>query len=315
MLSCTKRILTCPFQRRLWGTSSFHKMHFSNLRDDRHGHTDIIQDILADSVAPTGFVGTDSYDHNIQLKKIKLLLKHVGIKADASEFSTAFVHETAVQLGIAKESYQQLEFLGDSVLNFVVTKWLREEYSHLTLKKMDFFKQRLVRNDALAEAAVRLEFDKIVLFLNNEYSSMIEPRMHKKILADCFEAFIGALFENQGMIATERFIIQQYILPMRGEMGQQQWESASVILNPKCILINWCFPKFKAMPLFIGKQTGRGHNPIHTCRVLINDLNKFVATGKGASKKEAEQNAAKQAILILRESHADLDREKVFKSG
>ena len=113
----------------------------------------------------------------------------------------------------------------------------------------------------------------------------------EKIISDCLEALIGALFLDSGLEVTEKFIYSNWENYLK--------KSDYTFIDPKTKLQEYSLKMFKKLPEYITKnQTGSHHNPVFKVEVKIHNSKHFL--GEGNSKKKAQQNAAKKLINFLK---------------
>jgi ribonuclease-3 len=231
-------------------------------------------------------------------KKLRALLKRAGVKGvEAEALDAAFTHESAVPEGLGQASNERLEFLGDAVLGFVVARWLFSQYPLAAEGELALRKSSLVSDTALADAAERLEFDKVLL-LGAGLAKQPAAR-HRSVLANAFEAFVAALQQCAGIRAAERFIIKEHL---------ERTRETPIPVDAKTMLQEWTQKRSGMTPVYIESAEGPAHDRIFHSRVVVSG--ESVAEGRGSSKKIAQRNAAQAAILLLREEYADLDPEK-----
>lgn len=181
-----------------------------------------------------------------------------------------------------------LEFLGDSVLQLCITKLLIELFPDNSEGDLSLLRHRIVNNHTLCMASKYLKLDDCILLGKGEEHS--GGREKERILANTFEAFLGAVFESSGLHQTMvliRALFTNYIC------------TKAMITPDKQILHEWCQKNYGTTPLYkdIGER-GPEHAKIYIQEVWIE--NKAIATGSGGSKKEASNIAAINAVQILR---------------
>lgn len=186
-----------------------------------------------------------------------------------------------------KENYERLEFLGDAVIDHVVSEWLFDKYPHadegeLTLKRAAFVKKAF-----LARMGKNLNLLKYSIV-----STSLDTRNKKvarNLLGNIYESLVGAIFLDGGMDPAEKFL-HKFLL---------KYEDQAVINdNFKGRLIEFCQERGDKPPRFkVKKVTGPDHNKTFSIEVNMNGNLTF--EGKGKSKKEGEQNASKMALKIL----------------
>jgi ribonuclease-3 len=203
-------------------------------------------------------------------------------------FESAFIHrsylnETKLQI----ESNERLEFLGDSILSFVVSKHLFKVYPQFNEGILTNLRSLVVNTKSLASASKELNFGKYLKLSRGEEDS--NGRKNESILANTLEAFIGALFLDQGIEATTDFL-GEIIIPQIDEYVQKK-----VFKDPKSLLQEYVQSKKQNSPLYkVLNEAGPAHAKTFTIGVFVED-EKF-GEGIGHSKQEAEEIAARQAL-------------------
>tara|TARA_Y100001970_G_scaffold278022_1_gene383108 strand:- start:1593 stop:2252 length:660 start_codon:yes stop_codon:yes gene_type:complete len=180
-------------------------------------------------------------------------------------------------------NFEKLEFLGDRILGFVISKKLIELYPKEKEGILDKKLASLVNKNKCLEIAKDIGLEKFILVGNNNPKTKLE----NKILADSIEALIGAIYYDRGFEASEKFILNKwkYFIKM----------SKEIIIDSKTKLQEYSLKKFKSLPIYkLISISGPKHKPIFTISVNIKNTKLFV--GSGDSKKQAEQNAAKKLL-------------------
>ena len=213
----------------------------------------------------------------------------VGTKVkDISLYLRAFTHKSALKKYTLTESFETLEFMGDSVLGFVITKMLFDEYEEHQEGFLTKARTKLVRGNTLAGIALKLGLDKWILMddkgMRNGWNT------NEKILEDAFEALIGAIYLDLGLIHAKKFILSIYSNPEMVDMNK-----LTVDDNYKDRLMRYCQQIKIDLPLY--EVNAHSNNGVFFVSVSID--NKVVANGCAKTKKQAEQNAAQAAIGIL----------------
>ena len=206
-------------------------------------------------------------------------------------FEQAFVHRS--YLNETKErlsSNERLEFLGDSIVSFVVSKYLYAEYANFDEGSLTNLRSLLVNTKAQAQVARELNFGKLLKLSKGEEES--KGRENTSLLADCFEAFIGALFLDQGIEKVSDFMTQ-VLLPKA-----QTYSSKKALKDTKSLLQEIIQAKKQISPLYkVVKEEGPAHKKTFTVGVFVDDV--LFGKGRGKSKQEAEKDAAEQALSVL----------------
>ena len=203
---------------------------------------------------------------NIKTKNEKLYLK-------------AFTHTSYSNEHENTESYERLEFLGDAVLELIISDYL---FNEDTLEEGIMTKMRAsyVCEEACATYSRELKFNKYILLGSGEIEA------NETILADVFESFVGATYLDQGFKFTKDMvlrIITKYINKGVDFLHDYKSELQELVQTVK-----------KSVIYEIIDESGPAHDRTFTCQVKVDNL--IMGTGKGSSKKQAEQEAAKVAL-------------------
>lgn len=192
-------------------------------------------------------------------------------------------------------SNERLEFLGDAVLGFVVAEHLFHHFPSETEGFLTRLRAKLVNGKALANYARSVELGVLILMSENMVQS--DGRQNQSILADAFEAIIGALYLDRGLESARKFI-------HRTMLDQVDLvELAEVEDNYKSLLLEYVQRQGWSQPLYrvIGEE-GPSHERRFTVEVMLRE--EAYGTGEAGSKKRAEQRAARQALHRLRSEEA-----------
>lgn len=203
-------------------------------------------------------------------------------------FKQAFTHRSFLNETKEKiESNERLEFLGDSILSFVVSQYLYRTYPDFNEGMLTNLRSLLVNTKSLAEAAKELQFGNYLRLSKGEEES--KGRENQSLLADSFEAFIGALFIDQGIDAASDFI-HQHLIPKAADIVQKK-----TLKDPKSLLQEYVQARKQNSPFYkVIHEEGPAHAKIFTVGVYVD--NALLGTGQGRSKQEAEEHAAQEAI-------------------
>lgn len=181
-------------------------------------------------------------------------------------------------------SYERLEYLGDAVLELIMSEYLfkNTEYEE---GKMTKLRSHYVCETALYEYSLRLKLNEYILLGHGEEQS--GGRNRKAIVADVFEAFIGAMFLDQGLEFVKKFIYEN-IIPLIEN------KEVDFFSDYKSILQELVQTDRRSLEYEIVNEEGPAHNKSFTVEVKIDDI--VYGKGTAHSKKEAEQEAAKDAL-------------------
>ena len=175
---------------------------------------------------------------------------------------------------------EKIEFLGDRVLGLIIAKKLLELYPEEREGVLDKKFASLVNKKKCLEIARKIELEKYILVLNPKNKKI---EIEDKIVADCLEAVIGAIYLDKGLNFTEKFILNLW----------SEHITASVVtqIDAKTKLQEYSLKIFKVLPIYkLISNTGPRHKPLFKVAVKLNNTKFF--TAEGSSKKDAEQNAA-----------------------
>lgn len=191
------------------------------------------------------------------------------------------------------ETNEKLEFLGDSVLNLTVTEYIYHKYPVLSEGDLAKLRANVVNANFLSEVAMNLNIGECLLM--GKGAEQTGGRTRVSILGDALEAIIGAIYLDQGMDAAKAFILKNFkeLIDERASMGEYG--------DPKTRLQELVMAKYGNIPKY---RTVEEYGPVHdrsfVVKVQIND--EIWGRGTGKSKKKAEQEAAKEALVKFEKS-------------
>jgi ribonuclease-3 len=214
----------------------------------------------------------------------------IGTKINNIEYyQTAFTHKSALKKYKINESFETLEFMGDSVLGFVITKFLFDRYKDRQEGFLTKARTKLVRGETLANIARKLNLDKWVLMddkgMRNGWNK------NTKVLEDVFEALLGAIYMDIGLIHTKTFILKLF--------NDKKYVDLDCIMiddNYKDRLMRYCQTNKFDLPDY--KINYHQHGTFKVS-VFVKKIN--MGSGIAKNKKQAEQNAAQKALEKLNE--------------
>jgi len=212
--------------------------------------------------------------------KLNNLQKKINIKfKNLNYLKKSITHKSYDPL----KNYEKLEFLGDRILGFVISKKLIELYPDQKEGILDKKLASLVNKNKCLEVAKFIGLEKFILVGNKGAKAKVE----NKIIADSIEALIGAIYYEKGFEVTEKFILNM-------------WKnfinlSVETIVDSKTKLQEYSLKKFKSLPIYkLVSSSGPRHKPKFMVSVKLKDTKLYEGTGD--SKKKAEQNAAKKLL-------------------
>jgi ribonuclease-3 len=214
---------------------------------------------------------------------------------DKNYFITALTHRSFLKirkdpLKAGVYSNERLEFLGDAVLDLVVAEFLFKNFPLNEEGDLTKFRSILVNKRFLAERAKVINLQEYLLASNTAIKSIEEG--YDAILADAYEALIGAIFLDSGYEAAKKFLNQEIFVKLDIKWLNQFDE------NHKSKFLEYAQAHTDYIPEYhVIKEEGPEHNKLFTVEVHL--VNKCLGIGKGKSKKQAEQEAAKNALQNL----------------
>ncbi|MDA9691308.1 ribonuclease III [Candidatus Pelagibacter sp.] len=218
--------------------------------------------------------------------KLNKLQKKIGIIfKDDNLLIQALTHKSFD----AKNNYEKLEFLGDRVLGFVISKKLIELYPNEKVGMIDKKLANLVNKNKCFEIGKELELDNYILTGNTEKKKKVN--IEKKIISDCCESLIGAIYIDKGFEISSKFILNYW----KNYLNL----SDITVIDSKTRLQEYSLKKFKALPIYkLVSNTGPRHKPNFKISVKIKNSKTVIADG--SSKKNAEQAAAMKLLETIK---------------
>lgn len=225
-------------------------------------------------------------DYSKLLKKIDVEIKNADL------LKVAFVHKSYVnEQKSLKEHNERLEFLGDAVLELVVTEYLYKSFPNSPEGELTNWRSALVKGNHLSQVAAELELGKYLHLSRGEERSGGRNKPH--ILANVMEALIGAIFLDRGYRVSRKFI-HDFILKHLDDIISQ-----GLHIDGKSLFQEMAQGKLGTTPHYtVMSSEGPDHNKQFTMGAYIGD--KFIAEGLGASKQKAEDAAAREAIKVMK---------------
>ena len=180
----------------------------------------------------------------------------------------------------SKNNNEKIEFLGDRVLGLIIAKKLLEIYPEEREGILDKKFASLVNKKKCLEIGKKIELEKYILISNPKNKKIA---IEDKIVADCLEALIGAIYLDKGLNYAEKFVLNLWSEHIKASVVTQ--------VDAKTKLQEYSLKTFKVLPIYkLISNTGPRHKPLFKVAVKLKDTNFFAA--EGVSKKDAEQNAA-----------------------
>ncbi len=220
--------------------------------------------------------------YGLSLSELGFIPRNKGI------YKLALLHKSAsvVRNGVTM-NYERLEFLGDAVLGAIIAHLLYKFFPNKDEGFLTKIRSNLVSRESLNALAVNMGLDKSVVAKSDLMGN-------KHVYGDVFEAFVGAIFLDQGFAVTQKFI-ENFVFPNYFDIR----EVVEKDTNYKSRLIEWG-QKNKVELEMNTEDLKSGRRSGFFCRVFVNGEEK--GQGQGRSKKEAEQRAAEKTMHLIRET-------------
>jgi len=223
-------------------------------------------------------------DLGVLEKKIKAVFKNKDILRQALVHRSYLNENPGFRLG----HNERLEFLGDAVLELVVTDYLYHTFPEATEGAMTNWRASLVNSEMLAKIGASLELDPL-LYLSRGEGKDAASKARRYILTNAFEAIVGAIYLDRGYKIAEKFI-HRFVLPELPKIIEQGLD-----IDPKSRLQELSQEKLKSTPRYdVLKEVGPDHAKWFTIGVYLGS--ELAASGEGSSKQEAQLQAAKNAL-------------------
>jgi ribonuclease III len=202
---------------------------------------------------------------------------------------TALTHRSYVNehKKSVSEHNERLEFLGDAVLELAVTDFLFNNYSEPE-GILTSWRSSLVRTESIGEAGDKLNYEPLLRMSRGEKNGSIRAR--QQILANAFEAVIGAIYLERGYDDADTFIKEHILSKLDDILESGSWRDPKSHLQEVSQRIDGHTPVYKVL-----EEVGPDHDKIFTLGVFVSD--KLMGNGSGPSKQFAQQEAAKAALL------------------
>ncbi len=201
---------------------------------------------------------------------------------------TALTHRSYVNehRKSTSEHNERLEFLGDAVLELVVTDYLFSHYQEAE-GTLTSWRAALVRTESIGESGEALGYGPLLRLSRGEKQG--SERARKQIMANAFEAVIGAIYLDKGYAAAETFITKTILSKLETILEAGSWRDAKSQLQEAAQRIDGHTPAYKVL-----EEVGPDHDKVFTLGVFVGGILK--GKGSGSSKQAAQQKAAEAAV-------------------
>lgn len=225
------------------------------------------------------------------LKSIKETL-NVPLDGNEKWFLKAFTHRSYANENNLEYDNERLEFLGDTILDLCVAEYLYSEFPEKREGRLSKIKSAVVRTRSLSRMARKLNLSELIRLSKGE--SKVK-RGQDKVLADTLEAYIGALY-----MSTDLESVKSKIKPLIQKETDRYLEEGGS--NYKGQLLEFTQERGFSNPVYtVSAVEGPEHDPVHCVHVKIDGIK--YGSGKGSTKKKAEQKAANEALMAIKEQN------------
>jgi ribonuclease-3 len=212
--------------------------------------------------------------------------KSLGVEIEPQLLELALTHRSYSYENGRGRNNERLEFLGDAILGFLVTSHIHDHFSDMDEGNLTKLKNAVVSAPALAQAASSINLGEYLLLGKGEIQTGGREKMN--LLADTFEALLGAAYVSKGLEAAKT-IVDQHILPLLDSA-----EELLLSADPKTTLLESMQQQGKSLPVYQTTHEGPDHDRTFFANLLIDD--QVIASATGRSRKQAETNAAIKAL-------------------
>ena len=212
--------------------------------------------------------------------------KSLGVDIEPQLLELALTHRSYSYENGRGPNNERLEFLGDAILGFLVTSHIHDNFSDMDEGNLTKLKNAVVSAPALAQAAISVNLGEYLLLGKGEIQTGGREKMN--LLADTFEAVLGAAYVSKGLEAAKT-IVDQHILPLLDSS-----EDLLLSADPKTTFLESMQQQGKAVPVYQTTHEGPDHDRTFFANLLIDG--QVIASASGRSRKQAETNAAIKAL-------------------
>ncbi len=223
-------------------------------------------------------------------KNLETFAKEAGIAfSDLALLRQAFTHRSYLNehRGEVAGHNERLEFLGDAVLELVATRFLYEKFPTHPEGDLTAYRSALVNANTCAQAATEIGMNDYLLLSRGEQKDT--GRARGVLLANAFEALVGAVYLDQGYDAAKEFISKNLLVKIDDIIKNRLWQDSKSLLQEKAQEHESATPRYSVL-----RESGPDHDKHFTVGVHVRE--ELLAEGEGKSKQEAEQAAARNAL-------------------
>lgn len=233
-------------------------------------------------------------DKGKKIRKLESLQKNLSYSFQNEELLIrSLTHSSYAnehQMGVTQNN-ERLEFLGDTILNLVVSQYLYKKYPNYPEGELTKIRAKVVCESSLAYAARKINLGEYLLLGKGEEAT--GGRNRESILADACEAIVGAIYMDSDFEITNKLLLKIFEVDIVHAVAK-----GDLFIDYKTELQEQLQKSGKAkVEYIVNREEGPDHNKVFYMDVLVNE--KIIGTGTGRNKKEAEQMAAKEALFLL----------------
>ncbi len=219
---------------------------------------------------------------------------------DINLLVTALTHRSYVNehKNTVHEHNERLEFLGDAILELVSSDFLYRNYNEPE-GIMTALRSAMVRTESIGDAGKKLGYEPLVRLSHGEKNG--SDRAHDVILADCFEAVIGAIYLDQGYETAKDFIYKHIIVKIDEIIEEGTWRDPKSYVQELAQRYDGVTPVYKTL-----KEEGPDHDKLFTVGIYVKEH--LIGTGMGHSKQEAQTVAAREGVKLYRSKNPEKNK-------
>ena len=201
----------------------------------------------------------------------------------------------------SEDNNQRLEFLGDSILNTIISEYLFDEFGHDNEGKMTSMRASLVNENSLYELAKKIKLNEFMLMSDEEI--MRKGNLRKAALSDTYEAIIGAIFLDQGYDKTKVIVTNLFIEELKNLNNVKTFKDPKSELQESLQSMKIKPPKY-----ITSIKSGPPHNPLFETKLFIG--NKLINKSEGFKKSDSEKKVATDTLKMLENNNLEINEEK-----
>lgn len=233
-------------------------------------------------------------DTTILEKKLAFEFKNKDLLHDA------LTHKSYSLGGI---NNQRLEFLGDSILNTIISEYLYQKFNKDNEGKMTSMRASLVNEDSLFKLAKEIDLNEFVFMSEEEFSR--SGNLRKAALADTYEAIIGAIFLDQGYDVSKKIVLGLFKNHLLNLKNIKTFKDPKSVLQEKLQSIKIDPPRYET-----SIKSGPPHNPKFETKLYIDK--QLIVKSEGYKKSESEKKVASDALIMINNNNLNLNKKKSF---